>query len=57
MTGRPSVGRFVTALAPSPIVLTLSGLGLVGVAVRLSLAQSPLQRWLLARTLPAPQRD
>jgi hypothetical protein len=47
----------VTALAPSPIVLTLSGLAAVGVAVWLSLAQSPLRRWLGSRTLPAPQRD
>jgi hypothetical protein len=47
----------VTALAPSPIVLTLSGLAAVGVAVWLSLARSPLRRWLGSRTLPAPQRD
>jgi hypothetical protein len=47
----------VTALAPSPIVLTLSGLSAVGVAVWLSLAASPLRRWLGSRTLPAPQRD
>jgi hypothetical protein len=47
----------LTALAPSPIVLTLSGLGLVAVAVWLSLAQSPLRQWLRSRTLPAPQRD
>jgi hypothetical protein len=47
----------VTALAPSPIVLTLSGLAALGVAVWLSLARSPLRRWLGSRTLPAPQRD
>jgi hypothetical protein len=47
----------ITALAPSPIVVTLSGLGLVAVAVWLSLAQSPLRQWLRTRTLPAPQRD
>jgi hypothetical protein len=47
----------VTALAPSPIVLTLSGLAAVGVAVWLSLARSPLRSWLGSRTLPAPQRD
>jgi hypothetical protein len=47
----------VTALEPSPIVLTVSGLGLVAAAVWLSLAQSPLRRWLQARTLPAPQVD
>jgi hypothetical protein len=47
----------VTALAPSPIVLTLSGLAAIGVAVWLSLAGSPLRRWLGSRTLPVPQRD
>jgi hypothetical protein len=47
----------ITALAPSPIVLTVSGLGLVASAVWLSLGQSPLRRWLQARTLPAPQVD
>jgi hypothetical protein len=47
----------ITALAPSPIVLTISGLALVGVAVWLSLGESPLRRWLQTRTLPAPQLD
>jgi hypothetical protein len=47
----------ITALAPSPIVVTLSGLGLVAVAVWLSLGQSPLRQWLRSRSLPAPQRD
>jgi hypothetical protein len=47
----------ITTLAPSPLVLTISGLALVGTATWLSLARSPLRRWLHARTLPAPQRD
>ena len=47
----------VTALAPSPVVLTLSGLTAAGVAAWLSLAHSPLRRWLGSRALPAPRRD
>jgi hypothetical protein len=47
----------VTALEPSPIVLTVSGLALVATSIWLSLSDSPLRRWLQARTLPAPQRD
>ena len=47
----------ITALEPSPAILTVSGLALVGAAVWLSLSSSPLRRWLQARTLPAPQRD
>ena len=47
----------ITALEPSTIVLTLSGLALVGVSVWLSLAHSPPRRWLQTRTLPPPQRD
>jgi hypothetical protein len=47
----------VTATSPSPILLTVSGLALVGASIWLSLANSPLRRWLQTRTLPAPQRD
>ena len=47
----------ISALAPSPILLTVSGLALVGASIWLSLANSPLRRWLQTRTLPAPQRD
>jgi hypothetical protein len=47
----------ITAYEPSPVLLTLSGLALVGVSIWLSLANSPLRRWLQKRTLPAPQRD
>ena len=47
----------VTALAPSPVVVTVSGLAAVAVGIWLSLAQSPLRRWLSSRSVPAPQRD
>jgi hypothetical protein len=47
----------ITCLEPSPIILTLSGLGLLAVSVWLSLANSPFRRWLQLRALPAPQRD
>jgi hypothetical protein len=47
----------ITALEPSPWTITVSGLLAIGVAVWLSLADSPLRRWLEHRTLPAPQRD
>jgi hypothetical protein len=47
----------ITALSPTPLILTLSGLGLVAVAIWLSLAQSPLRAWLHNRPLPTPQRD
>jgi MFS-type transporter involved in bile tolerance (Atg22 family) len=47
----------ITAFSPSPILLTLSGLALVGAAIWLSLADSPLRRWLQTRPLPAPQLD
>jgi hypothetical protein len=47
----------ITALEPSPWTITVSGLLAIGVAVWLSLAESPLRRWLERRTLPASQRD
>jgi hypothetical protein len=47
----------ITCFEPSPIILTLSGLGLVAVSVWLSLANSPFRRWLQVRAMPAPQRD
>ncbi len=47
----------ITFLEPSPVILTVSGLALVGVAVWLSVGTSPLRRWLQNRALPAPQRD
>lgn len=46
-----------TALAPSPVVVAVSGLGAIALAVWLSLAQSPLRRWLDSKPLPAAQRD
>ena len=46
----------LTALEPSPGLLIVSGLALVGVSVWLSLASSPLRTWLTTRTLPAPER-
>jgi hypothetical protein len=47
----------ITALEPSPVVLTASGLGFIGLSLWLSLANSPIRRQLQNRTLPAPQRD
>jgi hypothetical protein len=46
----------VTALAPSPGTLIVSGLALVGISIWLSLGSSPLRAWLSARPLPAPER-
>jgi hypothetical protein len=40
-----------------PFALTVGGLAFVGFAVWLARTDSPLRRWLAARTLPAPQRD
>ena len=46
----------LTALEPSPGLLIVSGLALVGVSIWLSLASSPLRTWLSTRALPAPER-
>lgn len=46
----------LTALEPSPGILIVSGLLLVGVSIWLSLGSSPLRVWLAQRTLPAPER-
>lgn len=43
--------------AALPFVLMVGGLLFVGLAIWLARADSPLRRWLAARTLPAPQRD
>ena len=42
----------LTMLAPSPTTLIVSGLGLVAVSIWLSLASSPVRRWLAERQLP-----
>ena len=43
--------------AAFPFLLTVGGLGFVVGAIWLARADSPLRRFLAARTLPAPQRD
>lgn len=55
--GAATIWCAVTALEPSPWTITVSGLAAIAVAVWLSMADSPLRRWLELRTLPAPQRD
>lgn len=43
--------------AAFPFLLMVGGLGFVVLAIWLARADSPLRRFLAARTLPAPQRD
>jgi hypothetical protein len=43
--------------AAFPFILVGGGLVFIATAIWLAKADSPLRRWLAARTLPAPQRD
>jgi hypothetical protein len=40
-----------------PFVLMAGGIGFVAVGIWLARGDTPIQRWLASRGLPAPQRD
>ncbi len=43
--------------AAFPFLLMVGGIGFIALAIWLARVDSPMRRWLAARSLPAPQRD